>query len=312
MKKQIIGILSAALLTGFISSCKKDDQQKLDEQTRQFNDDSNNYKAESDQADDDVNNAVNDIPAFGRGAGVLSSPLCGVTIDSSQLSQKILFFNFDGVTPCFSPSRTRSGQIKAQLTSGASWHDPGAILTLTYNSFKVTRLSDNKSITFNGVKTLENVNGHNWLTFLMGTSTFKYRSRAYNVQVSYDNGASAVWNQAYMTEWLYTPTSTHGSYITFTCNGDTTMSGYSNVSMWGVNRFSQAFTTNYNTQILSNTYCGLWRPNSGELVHHVNANTYSLTLGVDQSGNPTTLDCAYGYKVTWTVNGTTNSVVLSY
>lgn len=47
MKKQIIGILSAVLLTGFISSCKKDDQQKLDEQTRQFNDDSNNYKAES-------------------------------------------------------------------------------------------------------------------------------------------------------------------------------------------------------------------------------------------------------------------------
>lgn len=123
---------------------------------------------------------------------LVSSPLCGVTIDSSQLSQKILFFNFDGITPCFSPSRTRSGQIKVQLTTGTNWHLAGSVLTITYNNFKITRLSDNKTITFNGVKTLTNVNGHNWLTFLAGTSSFKYQSRAFNVNVAYDDGSTAV------------------------------------------------------------------------------------------------------------------------
>jgi hypothetical protein len=311
MKKQIILISGLVLLSSSFFSCKKEDQQTLDSNTKQFNDDSNNYKAETDQADNDINNTVNEIPAFGRGAGIASSPLCGVTIDSSQLSQKIIFFNFDGVTPCFSPSRTRSGQIKVQLTTGNSWHDAGSVLTITFNNYKVTRLSDNKSITFNGVKTLTNVNGHNWITFLAGTSTFKYRSRAYNVNVSFNNGTSAVWNQANTTEWLYTPVSSHGDYLTFTANGDTVINGHTATSMWGTNRYGQAFTTHYNSPVVSNTYCGLWRPNSGEMVHHVN-NDFTLTLGVDQSGNPTTLDCAYGYKVTWTRNGNTRTAILSY
>ncbi|MBP6532648.1 MAG: hypothetical protein KA285_05155, partial [Bacteroidia bacterium] len=64
--------------------------------------------------------------------------------------------------------------------------------------------------------------------------------------------------------------------------------------------------------VVSNTYCGLWRFNSGELVHAVDGNTFTLTLGVDQSGNPTPYACAYGYKVGWNVNGTANSVILSY
>lgn len=312
MKKQIILLVSITILSTGFYACKKEDQQGLDAKTKQFNDDSNNFKAESDQADNDVNNTINEIPAFGRGAGVLSSPLCGVTIDSSQLAQKILFFNFDGITPCFSPSRTRSGQIKVQLTTGSNWHMAGSVLTLTYNNFKITRLSDNKSILFNGTKTLTNVNGHNWLTFLAGTSTFKYRSRAYNVNVTYNDGSTAVWNQTCITEWLYTPTGNHAPYLTFTSNGDSTVNSYSNSSMWGTNRYGEAFTTYYTTPIISNTYCGLWRPNSGELIHHVNTSDFALTLGVDQSGNATTLNCAYGYKVSWTINGNSNSVVLSY
>ncbi|MFZ7144455.1 MAG: hypothetical protein ACO1G6_03845, partial [Bacteroidota bacterium] len=73
-----------------------------------------------------------------------------------------------------------------------------------------------------------------------------------------------------------------------------------------------AFTTYYNSTVNSNTYCGLWRFNSGELAHAVDGNTFTLTLGVDQSGNPTPYACAYGYKVAWNVNGNSNSVVLSY
>jgi len=321
MKTKNLAWTLAIALAVMFTACKKenDDPAKLDSKVSQFNSDANDYKSESDQADNDINNSLSEIPAFGRvssKASILSSPLCGVTIDSSQIANKILFYNFDGVTPCFSPSRTRSGQIKVELTSGTRWSDAGSELTLTYLNFKVTRLSDNKSIMFNGVKTLKNVNGNDWIGFLNSTATLRYQARALNVAVVFDNNQSAVWNGARITQWSYVQAATNPNipynHIIFSSSGDTTLNGQANVDSWGVNRFGDPFTTHYNSQLMSNTYCGLWRFTSGELVHNVNANNFTLTLGVDQSGNPTPYTCAYGFKVSWLVNGNSNEVVLSY
>ena len=114
-KSSFIVLLAFVFASLFFTACipgKKDN--KLDEKTQQFNKDANMVKAEGDQIDNDINNALNDIPSMGgRKDGIESSPLCGCTIDSSQLANKILFFNFDGITPCFSPSRTRSGDRKS-------------------------------------------------------------------------------------------------------------------------------------------------------------------------------------------------------
>ncbi len=321
--KNLVWTLTLGLFVMF-TACKKenkdpDNAAKLDTKVSQHNTDANDYKAESDQADNDINNSLSDIPAFGRvssTASILSSPLCGVVIDSSQIANKILFYNFDGVTPCFSPSRTRSGQIKVQLTSGTHWSDAGSVLTLTYINFKVTRLSNNKSIMFNGVKTLKNINGNDWLGFIASTSTLRYQERALNIAVTFDNNLSATWNSARMTEWSFIQASTNPSipyaHIAFSATGDTTLNGQTNTDSWGINRFGDAFVTHYNTAIVSNTYCGLWRFSSGELVHNVNSNDFTLTLGVDQNGNPTPYACAYGFKVSWNINGNSNSVVLSY
>jgi hypothetical protein len=325
MKPFRLLVITLLSVLAFTTACKKDKTTpndpapELDGNVAQFNSDANYYKSESDQADNDINSSLSEIPAFGRltsGAAVLTSPLCGVTIDSSQIANKILFYNFDGVTPCFSPSRTRSGQIKVQLTAGTHWSDPGSVLTLTYIDYKVTRLYDNKSIKFNGVKTLKNINGNNWLGFLMSSATLKYQERALNINVTFDNNLSAVWNSARITEWSYIQSTTNPnipySHIAFSAIGDTTLNGHSSVDSWGINRFNSAFTTYYNSPLISNTYCGLWRFNSGELVHLVNSNTFTLNLGVDQSGNPTPFACAYGFKVTWLINGVSNSVILSY
>lgn len=318
MKTRLFLLACAAVLLTQLSSCKKDDKKKdeLDAEVQQFNSDAGSYKAELDQADNDINTSVsNTSMGFGAGSGG-SSPLCGVTIDTSQIGQKIIIFNFDGITPCFSPSRTRSGQIKVQLTSGARWGDVGSVLTETFINYKVTRLSDNKSIMFNGVKTYTNVNGNNWVGFFTSNATLKYRERALNISVKFDNNQTATWNSARVTEWKYTAANVNPaipySYITFTAKGDTALNSYANVDSWGTNRYGSNFTTYYNTPIVSNTYCGLWRFNAGELVHHVNNSDFTFTLGVDQNGNPTPYTCAYGFKVTWASNGTIASAVLSY
>jgi hypothetical protein len=303
----------ALMLSVAFVSCKKDEKDpELDGNFRQFNRDSQLMNDEIDQADSDINSTLSDIPAFGKVAGVLSSPMCGATIDSSQIAQKILFFNFDGVTPCFSPSRTRHGQIKVQLTSGTYWSDVNAVLTVTYINFKIVRLFDNRSITLNGVKTLKNINGNNWLGFFLGTSTLAYQARASNINVLYDNGATAVWNIARTTQWTYTPSGLNSPRINFTSNGDTLMNGFTQVDSWGINRFGQNFTTYYKAPLLSNTYCGLWRPNAGKVTHDVSGSIFELELGLDQSGNPTPYACAYGYKVTWSSGGNSYVRILSY
>ncbi len=301
-------IVAMIAVSVFSTSCRRQ-KDTLDPKVEQFNNDANYYKGESDQADNDINSALGDISAF-KTEATYSSPLCGVTIDTSDITNKIVYFNFDGVTPCFSPSRTRSGQIKVQLTTGLHWGDVGAVLTITYINFKVTRLVDNKSIEFNGVKTLKNLDGHNWLGFLLGSSDFRYQERAFNVNVTFDDGSVAIWNSARITQWHYIPSETK---ITFTAQGDTSVNGFSSVDSWGTNRYGDAFTTYYTENLISDTYCGLWRPNAGELVHNIPQGDFTLTLGVDQSGNPTPYACAYGYKVSWQgASGNNASVVLSY
>lgn len=309
--------LGVAFLVMFISCKKLGDL--LNSEMSQFNSDSNALKGDLDQVDTDINDALGDMPGFGKnetGLSLSSSALCGVIIDTSDMDQNILYFNFDGTTPCFSPSRTRSGQIKVELIYGANWSNAGSVIRETFIDFKTTRLSDNKSITFNGEKTLKNLNGIDWIGFFFSTSSFRFQERALNIDVTFDNNQSAVWNSARITEWSYVQgNSTPGiqtPYIAFEASGDTSLNGTSTVDSWGTNRYQQDFLTYYNAGILSNTYCGLWRPNAGELVHEVAGDQYVLKLGVDQNGNPTSANCAYGFEISWDINGTANSQVFSY
>jgi hypothetical protein len=319
MKKIALYFSLALLASALVFSCKKKEENvELDEKVKQFNEDANEIKSESDNINNDINSSINNTSIGGRTSASYSSELCGVTIDSSQIANKILFYNFDGITPCFSPSRTRSGQIKVELINGNSWKNVGAVLKITYINFKVTKLSNNNAITFNGSKTLKNVNGINWLTFLLSSSNFKFQERALNIQVAFSDGTQATWNSARITTWDYiqanaTPNIPYG-YVKFTSNGDTSLNSSQNVDSWGVNRNSQPFKTYYDAPWISNSYCGFWRPTSGSVKHVVGgANNLAIELGVDQGGNPSTLPCAYGFKISWTPFGGTQQVhTLSY
>lgn len=311
-----LSILAASL--ALTTSClkKKAEKQELDDDTKQFTEDANEVKGEIDNVDNDINSALNDT-RIGRVRATYSSPLCGATIDTSQVSNNIVFFNFDGTTPCFSPSRTRAGQIKVQLIAGNNWADQGAKLKIDYINFKITRLSNQHSLTLNGTKIWENVNGNNWLGFLAGTTTLKYRERALNINVTFHTGAQATWNIARVTEWNFIQANAVSgipyAHVRFTSSADSTINGLPNVDSWGTNQAGNAFTTQFLSPWVSNSYCGFWRPVNGYVVHTVNGANYTLLLGVDENGNTSTLPCAYGYKVTWTPQGgTTQTLVNSY
>lgn len=309
-------LLGSSLIVMLIACGKLKDL--LNPEWRAFNDDSNDVKLELDDVDWELNEHLGN---FGSGKTdendhVASSPLCGALIDSTDYAQNILYINFDGQTPCFSPSRTRTGQIKVELVSGNSWHQAGAVIRQTFIGYKITRMSDNRSIEFNGVKTLKNVNGTNWIGFFLSMNSLSFAERALNIDVTFDNGQTAVWNSAREVEWSWVQGNSvpgiQQPFLRFRASGDTTILGHAVTDSWGVNRFGQDFVTYYNQDIESNTYCGLWRPVAGELVHEVEGNTFGLRMGVDQNGNPSSANCAYGYEVSWDVNGTANSQVFSY
>jgi hypothetical protein len=291
----------------------------LNPNVQKFNEDYNTYKSELESLDSDLDNALKDIEGFGKTdqtSGIASSPLCGVTIDCTLISQGILIFNFDGVTPCFSPSRTRSGAVQVELINGNNWADAGAVMKQTFIDYKVTILSNNRSIEVNGIKTLKNVNGHDWWGWILGNVDHTYESRAFDVQVVFDNGQTAVWNHARTSTISWNPANADpivtSAHLAYSVNGDTTLNGVPTVDSWGTNRFGDAFTTRYEEPITSNTYCGLWRFSTGRLVHEVAGDDFTLDLGVDQQGNHASTVCAYGFQVSWNVGNNSNSAVFSY
>lgn len=317
-------IVSAFTLI-FVSSCKKSDDTSsgggststpmTTTQAQTHSDDANFYKSESDQSNDDVTNDLGNhgllAPKGSGGDKMQGGVPCGATVDASQILNKILIYNFDGTTNCW--GRTRSGSIKVQLTNGAHWADVGAELTFTYTNYKVTRIFDGKYVTFNGTKKLTDANGINWTTFGNGTSTIKYTERANNIQVAFSSGLTANWNVAHVAEWSYDTTS---HIYTFTFKGDTTLNTLNNVSAWGTNRFGQPFTTYYVSPIVCNSTCVFTyrKPQSGKLVHLVNNNTLTLTLGVNSDGSPFAGNgCPWGFNVAWVLsNGNNGNANLAY
>jgi len=311
---------AAAMLVGTFAftACEKDDETKTSvpaEQAQQTTD-NNDVKAENDQITSDATDALENFPAInGRVAeGQLVKPICGCSIDSSQLRNKQITLNFDGVTPCLSnPRRKRGGQIIMKLVQGDRWRDQGAKLQITLVNFKVTRESDQKFITFNGVKTITNVRGsRNWAGILAGTDSIEYKERGFGLTADLNGNGSHTYNLARRTFWRFIKRN-GASQVRFRAQGDTAIGNVTGLDSWGTNRNNKAFTSAFVTPWVSDTYCGLGQPNSGKYEYKSNGNTVAVTAGVNQQGQPDTRDCAYGYKVSWNLVGNINGeTVVSY
>jgi hypothetical protein len=113
------------------------------------------------------------------------------------------------------------------------------------------------------------------------------------MSVAFDNGTSHNWQIARRR----IITSSTGVYEV-TLIGDTSIAGFNNVVVWGTNRRGNIFYTQINQAVKWNTTCPAG-PSSGVKVHKGIAREITVTFGVDQSGNPVTGSCPYGFKIGW-------------
>jgi hypothetical protein len=316
MKKALFTIIIIVGAFGIcvINSCKKDNTPAPNptntnattvSNNNTFADDQNMYSSENTQTDGDITSDIEtNQSSMARTVNGVPTPqttsVCGASV---TLSNDTLTYAFNGTTACY--GRTRSGTIL--VSANGLLRNPNTVLTITFVNYKVTRLYDRKSITFNGTKTLTDIGGFTWLNVLAGQDTIQVRERAYNMHVTFSGGATAVWNSARISKWSY-----GGGIVYFSCNGDSLAGGH-NLTEWGTDRFNQSFVVYVNTIYSANSNCGSAYPTSGEVVYNVNNSTLTLTLGTDQNGNPLNSGCPGYFKIAWVLgNGDNGTAVFAY
>jgi hypothetical protein len=318
MKSLMIFTVSALLFTG----CSKKNDVKPDENpatqsaVHQTNAaDQANVDQQSNESIDDVNKVLNDNP------NTRTELPCNVTIDSAALmSQGLIKLTYHGLS-C-DGLRTRSGVISIQIPFDAAtkkpihWNAKGAKIIITYDNFKVTRVADNKSVTFNGKLTATNVNGGGVFVLLSGTPVI-HQLRG-GMVITFDDGTTREWAVARTRSY----TLSVAMVLTVTESGDTLMAG-KKVAYWGKNRAGDQFWLSIDKQVSTNVFggalCRLYKPYEGVVVIASTVtgvtNSLTITYGVDVNGNPITgpLDCPYGYKLNWVDgSGVAQQLIVKY
>jgi hypothetical protein len=301
--------------TMIFTACKKEKETavvkpELEAKTQTEVDDNNQLKAEDDALTSEIRDAVDNIEGIAGARIAVDTVWCGLTTDLSNIQQKEVTFTFDNTTLCNSPRRIRGGKIKVKLIKGDKWKDAGSILGITFENFTIKRFEPTRTWTFNGYKTLENVNGTrlaNWTSFSNGQATLAFRERAKDINVSYlPASATTPFQMKYSVARLVTwsrKVKAGGLKTFFTIDGDTAFGGMNKVDSWGTNRNGTVFTNDFQSPWVSDNLCGFGQPNSGEFVHKTGGNTLRIILGVTAEGALSTATCAYGYKVIWTTAG---------
>jgi hypothetical protein len=314
MKKQITLLSVAILSIGlFFTSCKKekattdttDDATQLQVQS----DDQARFSGESDAADDDANVALETYGGSYVGARPLT-PLpircdADVAVDTT-VNPRTITITYSGAT-CGNANRTRTGSIVLSFDAGFRWSAAGSQYNITYNNLKITRLSDNKSITINGTKTITNVSGGK-LANLSSLGTITHTVTSAGMSVTFDNGSQRSWQVARQREFTYND----GVVISIT--GIAPASVGTGVAEWGTNRFGRAFQSAILQPLVLKQNCD-FRLVSGQVQHTGFFVTTTTTFGLDAQGNAVT-SCpvgSYYLKNVWVaVNGQTRTYIGPY
>ncbi len=300
-------LLMIAAFTLTLSSCRKDrDMDMVAEELSAHSDDQSRLAGDVDDVANDANAALEDYSSFnGRVDNVLGA-ICGATtvIDSTSNPKKITI-TYNGLN-C-AGTRNRVGVVVLSMPQNVKWKDAGAVLTISIQNLKVTRVRDNKSITINGTKTITNITGGR-LRDLANNGNITHHIESNGLTITFDNNTQRSWRVAKKRVFTYN----NGLVITTT--GLQTEGGITGVSEWGTNRLGNAFITAISQPMVIRQDCA-FRVVSGQVTHNRLAANGVVTFGLDSAGNPTSCPGAgtYYLKLVCTgMNGGVRTVILPY
>lgn len=331
MKTTLFSTIAVAVtFTGLIVACNKSNgvgnsgstasngttaaevQTESDDQTQVSN--------EMDAMTNDVNNSLNASTAFsgsttaynsgvqttgGGGSIVLDLGICdaNVTTDTANGLRQIII-TYNGAN-CWG-NRIRTGTVVISIPIGVRWRDSGAVVTVSIQNLKITRVRDGKTITLNGAYTYTNVTG-GLLIDLPTLGTITHTINADSVTIQFADSATRVWSVAKQRVFTY------NDGIVVTTTGTHSDGTNTDVAIWGVNRYGYSFETLITQPMVIAQSCDS-RLTSGQTETIRPALTLTITYGLDSDGNPTGCPGTgyYYYKAVWVINGKTYTFIAPY
>jgi hypothetical protein len=314
MKIKILSLLAGILsLSVAFIACQKENsgpgattEAAVTAEATAQGEDQSRVTTETDETTNDVNTVMDVTSGFaGRGYN-LDNLLCNATIvvDTSS-NPRTITITFNGLN-C-NGTRFRTGVIVISMAQGVRWKNPGAQITVSYQNLKITRVSDNKSITINGNMVHTNVSGG----LLINLSTLGHITHTLTssgMSITFDDGTTRNWQIAKQRDFTYS------NGVVITTIGTHTDGPVTGISEWGTNRRGNAFTTSITSPLIIRQDCA-WRLTAGEVKHVTPNVTATVTFGLDANGNPTSCPGTgtYYYKLVWVgPNGNSHTLILPY
>ena len=225
-----------------------------------------------------MNESMNDVNNFLSGGNLKSTERripCNASVDSTAIVNDTIniFIDYHGLN-C-NGTRYRTGKVEIKRQVGTHWFQQGATVMVKHIDFTITKVSNQKSITLNGIKVHQNVSGGVIWQLGNGTSAIVHRTWG-QVSVTFNNGSTRIWNIA--RQKTYTGTAPDSLVLT----------------------------------IDGRQACD-WDPSSGIKKHIAPADSKSatLTFGYDKYDAPITGDeCPAKYKLDWQKNNHSGTVYL--
>jgi hypothetical protein len=299
MKKVILNIAFIAISASLLfSSCKKNEAVEPDySELSQQSGDNSSVQRESDQAVDDANKLLEGSSLNARLYGASSA--CDIDSSKTVGDKKYFVFKYKGISV---DGKIKSGKMTAVLTKGTKWSDKDAVLTLTFDTLKVTR--NGKSVTFNGTKTITNVTGGRLKDVTKAGDVVVHTIEAKDLKITFEDGTSKTWS---ITK---TRTFTYDSGLIVSTAG----AAGTGLAEFGTTRKGTPFTCIITNPIVFKDCGGNdTKPISGQKVHKGLVKEVTVTFGVDASGNAVNNCNATGFKVNWlNRKGETQTVIGAY
>jgi len=304
-------VFRSAAVLGFalsiaMSSCKKKEEVEADEFSTQqttVTDNSAGMESADDVADDasaaydqDLSNSSRvEKVVLGKDTLNVAKIKDGVVVKDLQTG--VITITYAG-TNLNDRGRKKQGVVKISKTG--TWGVEGTTHTITFENLKVTRESDNKSVTLNGTKTITNLSSGKFGDILAG--------KPFNQKVR--GTLSLTFDDASVRSWTITRkriTAIEKGMTALKIVGDTTINGVSGIAETGSTRGNYAFTHSIVDTIIFRG-CGL-RPRlvAGKELHKISSDNYpagkeiTIEAGLDAAGNKPTTECeATSVKISWT------------